>query len=100
MDLAAPAAHQNVQPQPSSGETLLRSRGTSPHERNSASLEGWTPPRVRSRLARGLDAPSGEVPPRSRISRARRSHTCSPDSAFNVLTHAGARVKDESAPHL
>jgi hypothetical protein len=41
MDLAAPAARQNGQPQPPSGETPLRSRGTAPHERNFTSLEGW-----------------------------------------------------------
>jgi hypothetical protein len=34
---------------------------------------------VRSRLDRELDAPSSKVPPRSRASRARCLHTCSPD---------------------
>jgi hypothetical protein len=34
--------------------------------RNSASLEGHSTVLTRLRLARGLDAPSGEVPPRSR----------------------------------
>jgi hypothetical protein len=82
MDLAAPAAHKDGQPQPPSGETPLRSRGTTPHERNLASLEGWTPPQVRFRLARGPVAPSGEAPPRSRLSRARRSRTCSPNQGI------------------
>jgi hypothetical protein len=31
IDLVAPAAHQNGQPQPPLGETPLRSRGTTPH---------------------------------------------------------------------
>jgi hypothetical protein len=79
-------------------DTPPRLRVGRPLERDSASLEGWTPPRVTLRLARGLDAPSGETPPRSRLSRARRSHTHSPTGAFNVLTHAGAQVKDESTP--
>jgi hypothetical protein len=35
------------------------------HWRTSVLLEGWTTPRVRSRLARGSDAPSGEILPRS-----------------------------------
>jgi hypothetical protein len=100
MDLAALAARQNGQPQPPSGKNPLRSRGTAPHERNSASLEGWTPIRLRSHLARGLDVPS------VRFRLARGSHglaapTPAPlTGAFNVLTHAGALVKDESAPRL
>jgi hypothetical protein len=53
---------------------------------------------VRFRLARGLDAPSSEAPPRSRISWAHCLHTCSPTGAFNALTFAGAQVKDESTP--
>jgi hypothetical protein len=88
----APTAHQTVDP-----ATLGR---------NSASLEGHStaltnlrlargmvapsgevpprsragrPPRARSRLARGLDAPSSEVLPRSRTSWAHRCRTCSPD---------------------
>jgi hypothetical protein len=42
---------------------------SAPLGRNSASLEGYTaiPPRLR--LARGLDAPSGETSPRSRAGR-------------------------------
>jgi hypothetical protein len=107
----APTAHQIV------GPTTFR--------RNSASLEGhdtalanlrlarWLdapsgevpprsragqPPRARSRLARGLDTPSSEVPPRSRTSWARCLHTCSPTGAFNALTFAGAQVKDEYTP--
>jgi hypothetical protein len=79
-------------------DTPPRSRVGRPLERDSASLEGQTPPRVRLRLARGLDTPSGETPPRSRLSRARRFHTHSLAEAFNVLTHVGAQVKDESSP--
>jgi hypothetical protein len=81
-----------------SGETPPRSRAGRPLGRDSASLEGWTPPRVSLRLPRGMDAPSSETPPRSRLSRACRSHTHSPTGTFNALTHAGAQVKDESAP--
>jgi hypothetical protein len=110
-DLAAPAAHQNNQPQPPSGETPLRPRSTcaltkprlarglgapsgevAPRSRagrplgwGSASLEGWTPPRVRFRLARGSHGLAAPVP-------------APPTGAFNVLTHACAQVKDESAP--
>jgi hypothetical protein len=40
-----------------------------PHGYNSASLEGRSPPRAEFRLARGLDASSGEVPSRSRAER-------------------------------
>jgi hypothetical protein len=46
----------NSRPQHPTGETPLRSRGTTPYRRNSAS--------------RGLDAPSGETPSRSRAMRA------------------------------
>jgi hypothetical protein len=56
-------------PQHPSGETPLRPRATAPYRRNSASLEGWTPPRAKLRLARGLCAPSGKNPPRSRAGR-------------------------------
>jgi hypothetical protein len=56
-------------PQHPSGETPIRSRGTTSYRRNSTSLEGWTPPRARLRLARGLDTPSGGSPPRSRAGR-------------------------------
>jgi hypothetical protein len=37
---------------------------------DSTSLEGRTPPRARLRLARGPDAPSGGIPPRSRAGRS------------------------------
>jgi hypothetical protein len=40
-----------------------------PHWQTSASLEGWSPSRVRFRLARGADAPSSEVPSQSRAGR-------------------------------
>jgi hypothetical protein len=50
--------------------------------RNSASLEGHGPVLTGLRLARGLDAPSSESPPRSRLSRARRPRTCSPDQGL------------------
>jgi hypothetical protein len=43
-----------------------------PLRRNSASLEGWPPPRANLRLTRGLAAPSGETPPRSRAGRPLR----------------------------
>jgi hypothetical protein len=65
---------------------------------------------VRFRLARGPVAPSGEIPPRSRVGHplgaslrlARGPHGLAvpvpapPIGAFNVLTPAGAQVKDES----
>jgi hypothetical protein len=56
-------------PRRPSGETPLCSRGPAPYHRNSASLEGWTPPRGKLHLARGLDAPSSETPPLSRDGR-------------------------------
>jgi hypothetical protein len=92
---------------------------------NSASLEGRSPPRVRFRLARGSDAPSSGIPPRSGAGRplergpvsiesqapprasirpARGHHgpaasiPVPPVGAFNALTFAGAQVKDESTP--
>jgi hypothetical protein len=49
---------------------------------NSVSVEGHSAVLTRLRLARGLDAPSGETPPRSRLSQARRSHTHSPDQSI------------------
>jgi hypothetical protein len=70
-----------------SGETLPRSRAGRPLGRDSASLEGQTPPRARLRLARGS---RGLATPT----------TTPPTGAFNVPTHAGAQVKDESAPLL
>jgi hypothetical protein len=48
-----------------SGGTPLRWRGMAPPRYNSTSLGGWTPPRVRFRLARGSDVPSSGTPPRS-----------------------------------
>jgi hypothetical protein len=80
-------------PRHPSGKTPPRSKGPAPYYRNSASLEGWTPsraklrlargrpepaarqvsnlgiPRVEFRLDRGLCAPSGGSPPRSRAMR-------------------------------
>jgi hypothetical protein len=56
------------------------------------------PLRAGSCLDRELNAPSSEVPSRSRTSRARRLHTCSPAGEFNALTYASAQVKDESTP--
>jgi hypothetical protein len=81
-----------------SGEVPPRSEAGRPLERGPASLEGWTPPRARTRLDRELNAPLSKAPPRSRTSRARRLYTCSPAGAFNALTRAGARVKGESTP--
>jgi hypothetical protein len=52
-----------------SGVTPSRSRAVRPLGRNSASLEGWTPPLAKLRLARGLCAPSSETSPRSRVMR-------------------------------
>jgi hypothetical protein len=95
------------------------------HLYNFASLKGRSPPRVRFRLARGSDAPSGGIPPRlgdgrplergpvSIESRApprasfclARGHHGSatsipapPAGAFNALTFAGAQVKGGFAP--
>jgi hypothetical protein len=48
------------------GRTYISLEGQAPHHRISASLEGLTHPRANLCLARGLDAPSGEFPPRSR----------------------------------
>jgi hypothetical protein len=56
-------------PQHPSGKNPPRSRGLVPQHRNSASLEGRTPPQAKLRLARGLDAPAGDTPPRSRAMR-------------------------------
>jgi hypothetical protein len=51
------------------------------------------------RLARGLDAPSGETPPRSRLSRVRRSRTHSPDRSINCSdTTRALGSKGESPP--
>jgi hypothetical protein len=65
-NLSGPPSGRSQHP---SGETPLRSRGTTSYRRNSASLEGWTPPWVKLRLTQGLDAPSGETPPRLRAAR-------------------------------
>jgi hypothetical protein len=81
------------------------------------------PPRVRFRLTRGLDAPSGKIPPRSRAGHPLARGSASLEGwsppwaslrltqgphglaapvpapltgAFNVMTPAGAQVKDES----
>jgi hypothetical protein len=75
-----------------------RTVSPSPLGRNSVSFEGYNNTLIELRLAQGLDAPSGETPPRSRLSWARRSPPAPPTGAFNVLTHASAQVKDESAP--
>jgi hypothetical protein len=56
-----------------------------PLERGLASLGGWTPPRVRFRLARGPHGLTATAP-------------TPPTGAFNALTFAGAQVKDESTP--
>jgi hypothetical protein len=96
-----------------------------PHWQNSASLEGWWPPRVRFCLARGLDAPSSGIlprlgakhplergpvsiesrtPPRVRFRLTRGPHgpatsiPAPPTGAFNAPTFAGAQAKDESTP--
>jgi hypothetical protein len=53
-----------------------------PLERNSTSLEEHGVVLMELRLARGLDAPSGETPPHSRLSRARCSRTHSPDQSI------------------
>jgi hypothetical protein len=82
-------------PRHPSGETPPRSRGPASYHRNSASLEGWTLPRAKLRLARsrpelaahqvsnlgipraelrldrGLYAPLGGSPPRSRAAHPR-----------------------------
>jgi hypothetical protein len=84
-NLSGPSSDRPRRP---SGETPLRSRGPAPYHqnsahpragrplgRNSASLEGWTPPRAKLRLARGLCAPSIESPPRSRLSQVLCSRT-------------------------
>jgi hypothetical protein len=92
---------------------------------NPASLEGRGAALAKPRLARGLVAPSGEVPsprgldaplergpvsieswtpPRASFRLARGPHGSAasipapPTGAFNALTFAGAQVKDESTP--
>jgi hypothetical protein len=52
------------------------------------------------RLPRGLDALSGETPPRSRLSWFRRSCTHSPDRSINCSdTTRALGSKSESPPH-
>jgi hypothetical protein len=68
-------------------------------ERDSASLEGWTPPpRARPRLDQEPNAPSSEFPSRERASRAAIPISAPPAGAFNALTPAGIQVKGESTP--
>jgi hypothetical protein len=119
-----PAAHQTIG-LATLGGTPLRSRGKALHRYNFASLEDRSPPRVKFRLARGSDAPSSGISPRSgagrpltrgpvsiesrappRVSfRLARGHhrpaastPAPPAGAFNTLTFAGAQVKGESTP--
>jgi hypothetical protein len=92
----APTSHQTFGPA-TLVQNSLEGRGTAlanfrlargpvaPLERGSASLEGRSPPRVRSRLALGSHEPAASIP-------------APPTGAFNALTFAGAQVKDESAP--
>jgi hypothetical protein len=69
-----------------------------PLEWGSASLEGRSPPRARSCLARGW------TPPWARFRLTWGPHgpatftPAPPTGAFNALTFAGAQVKGESAP--
>jgi hypothetical protein len=78
------------------GSVSLEGRKTL--ERDSAPLEGWTPPRARPRLDREPNAPSSEFPSRSRASRATAPIPAPPVGAFNALTPAGVQVKGESTP--
>jgi hypothetical protein len=57
-------------------------RAGRPFGRISTSLEGWTPPRANLHLARWLNAPSGESPPRSRSPRARGTRAHSLDQSI------------------
>jgi anti-sigma factor RsiW len=98
MALVAPAAHQ------ADGPATLK--------QNFAPLEGCGTTQANFRLARGLDAPSSEVLPRSRgghpprvrfrLARGPRGLAASAPppltGAFKALTFAGAQVKDESTP--
>jgi hypothetical protein len=111
--------------QPPSGRTPLRSRGTAPLRYKPTSLVGRSPPQVGIRLARGSDnpraglrlargldapsrarprldrepnAPSSEIPSRSRGSRATVPKPAPPAEAFNAQTPAGVLVKGESMP--
>jgi hypothetical protein len=63
VNLSGPSSSRSRHP---SSETPPRLRDPAPYYRDSASLEGWTPPQAKLHLARGLDTPSGETPPRSR----------------------------------
>jgi hypothetical protein len=58
-------------PRPRQPQRPIKRSAPAPLGRNSASLEGpgVVPPKLR--IARGLDTPSGETPPRSKPSRAR-----------------------------
>jgi hypothetical protein len=68
-----------------SGEVLPFSGAGRPLEQGPVSLGGWTPPRAKFRLARGPHGLAASAP-------------APPTGAFNVLTFAGAQVKDESTP--
>jgi hypothetical protein len=80
------------------GSVSLKGRTTL--ERDSASLEGWTPPppRASPRLDREPNAPSIKSPSRSRASRATAPIPAPPAGAFNALTPACVQVKGKSTP--
>jgi hypothetical protein len=82
---------------PSSGQPQC------PLKRKSALLEGWPPPRAKLHLARGLDAPSGESPPRSRLPQARSPHAHSPDQSIkcsDMTWVLGSKVNPRHADPL
>jgi hypothetical protein len=107
------------------GPSVHQTIGLATLGRNSAPLEGYGAAPVQLRLARGPVAPSGEVPPCSRVGRplarglvsiesrapprasfhlARGHHgpaasiPTPPAGALNTLTFAGAQVKGDAAP--
>jgi hypothetical protein len=77
--------------------------GQVPSHEISASLEGRTRPRANLRLARGLGAPSGESPPRSRAPPSSRPRAHSPDQGikFSSTTRTpGSKVNPRHAGPL
>jgi hypothetical protein len=64
-------------PRPWQPQRPIKQSAPAPLGRNSASLEGPGAVLPKLRLARGLDAPSGETPPRSRAGRPLGRHSAS-----------------------
>jgi hypothetical protein len=82
--LSGPASGRSQHP---SGETLPRSRVGCPLGRNSASLEGWTPPRAKLRLLEGYAHPRAGLRLARGLPWAR--HPTPPTGALNAVTRRG-----------